>query len=1145
MALTAVICCLAMFSGGLVWAENGVSSHKTGDDPVRWVDPFIGCAYNGHCFAAACVPFGMVQAGPDTGNTWWDYCSGYRFADTNIIGFSQTHLSGTGCGDLGDVRVMPVKRGLGGLTGLAYAKSEEVAEPGYYAVTLKDAAVRVEIAAAKHSAIYRFNPLDGETPRLFVDLQYGILNWGDKTGVNRVISCDVRKDGDRRIVGTVKTRMWVTRTFHFAMEFDRPIAGWEDCPNRDEREKGRRFVLSFANGEKIPLGMKFGISASSVAAAKGNLALEIPGWNFSAVRTAARNAWNGIFSRMVAEGTESQLRTFYTSLYHLFIQPNDIADVGEEPFYSTFSYWDTFRAAHPLYTIIAPDKVDGFVNSTLRQADRQGYMPVWTLWGKDNHCMIGNHSIPVVVDAYLKGFRSFDAEKAYAMIRKSLVENVPGRAFNRADTWAKYGYFPFDVVKYESVSRTLEHAYDDWCAARFAEALGKKEDAAFFAGRANNWTNVFDRSVGFARGRDSKGNWREPFSPFKLNVGDRGEGPKDFTEGNSWQYTWHVMQDPEGLMAAMGGRDRFLKNLDGLFSQPEQVEGMGFALDATGLVGQYAHGNEPSHHTAYLFTLAGRPDRTADVVREVCDRFYRPEPEGLCGNDDCGQMSAWYLFSAMGFYPVNPCGGDYVIGAPQVPRVQVKVKGEGERWNEFTVIAHGLSKENKYVKSVTLNGKPFAGHVLKHAQIIAGGELVFEMTNSRTEPKVVALYHRLDRAYWHDVRTPGRRPLGGYYVAASGEDRATERALAENAGIDAFVEDAVQAESNGYVRVRIDADLAVFERHLREAAKGGKVLIDSWNDFKSGRCLLPDTRLGDMYLRTVAKVFGRHPADEYVCTQMRAFWEGDAATNQRPCRVARPTIEDAKYGPHPRQGIDLWLPAVAGDKSPVVILIHGGGWREGDRCGIETAALLSKCRAAGVALATVGYRFIDDAEEKGICPPVRVSIEDAIAAIRFLKSNAIDWHLDQERIGLTGGSAGACSSLIAALTDDNSLGIRVVLAKIPQTSLDPEEMRAWIPNINYGARAFGYRSFDEWLAHRADSLPWIRRYSPSFLIRHIMAGHAPTIFYVATSLPPPGALPKDPTHAAMFCVKFGELCAEKGVRFEAGDDDGMIAELCR
>ena len=707
------------------------------EDLTRHVDPYIGCSYNGHCFAAACVPFGLVQAGPDTGFLWWDYCSGYRYADTKILGFSQTHLSGTGCGDLGDLMLMPFT-GAVDLTrtnfASAYRKETQTARPGFYEVTLDDSRARVSIAAAKHAAIYEIGYRGTGAPQLFVDLQYGILNWSMKTPDGRVLACDVRQEDDRTLVGTLTTKVWVERTYSFVLTFDRAIAARRELPKRAVTEKAPRYVLSFDLPAGGTLKAKVALSATDVAAAKRNLVAEIPHWDVALVRCAARAKWNAVLSRMTAEGSPEQLKTFYTSLYHLFIQPNDIADVGERPFYSTFSYWDTFRAAHPLYTIVAPERVDGFVDSTLRQAEKQGYMPIWTLWGKDNHCMIGSHSVPVVVDAYLKGFRSFDAEKAYALIRKSLTENVPGRAFNQADTWAKYGYFPFDVVKCESVSRTLEHAYDDWCAARFAEVLGKREDAAFFAARANNWTNVFDRSVGFARGRDSKGNWREPFNPFKLNVGDRGEGPKDFTEGNSWQYTWHVMQDPEGLMAAMGGRDRFLKNLDGLFSQPEQVEGMGFALDATGLVGQYAHGNEPSHHTAYLFTLAGRSDRTADVVREVCDRFYRPEPEGLCGNDDCGQMSAWYLFSAMGFYPVNPCGGEYVIGAPQLPKVEVKVRGEGGQWKKFSVIAKGLSKENKYVKSVTLNGRPLDGNVLRHADIMNGGELVFKMSADALVP---------------------------------------------------------------------------------------------------------------------------------------------------------------------------------------------------------------------------------------------------------------------------------------------------------------------------------------------------------------------------------------------------------------------------
>ena len=708
-------------------------SAAVASEPTDYADPTIGCSYNGHCFAAACVPFGLVQAGPDTGNTWWDYCSGYRFADTVIQGFSQTHLSGTGCGDLGDVLVMPFT-GAADLTrtnfASAYRKETQTVRPGFYEVTLDDAKARVAIAAAKHSAIYQIDYFDSETPRLFVDLQYGILNWGDKTGLNRVLSCDVRREGDCTVVGTLETKMWVKRTYHFVLTFNRPIVEWTDYPIRRSEEKGRRFALGFKAAETAPLLMKIAISSRSIDGAKRNLAAEIADWDLGRVRREANAAWNALLGRMHAEGSFEQKRTFYTSLYHLFIQPSDIADVGEESFYSTFSYWDTFRAAHPLYTIVTPEKVDDFVRSTLRQCESQGYMPVWTLWGKDNHCMIGSHSIPVVVDAYLKGFRGFDAERAYAAIRKSLTENVAGRSFNRADVWAKYGYFPFDVVKYESVSRTLEHAYDEWCAARFAEALGKTEDVAFFDGRANNWTNVFDRTVGFARGRDSKGNWRVPFSPFKLNVGGRGVGPKDFTEGNSWQYTWHVMQNPRGLIEAMGGREKFLKNLNGLFEQPEKVEGMGFALDATGLIGQYAHGNEPSHHTAYFFQYGGRGDRTAEIVREVCDKFYRPEPEGLCGNDDCGQMSAWYLFSAMGFYPFNPCGGDYVLGAPQLPRIDVELP-QGRR---LTVIARNLSNANKYVKTVSLNGKPLEGFVLRHAQVMAGGELVYEMSDRPTEP---------------------------------------------------------------------------------------------------------------------------------------------------------------------------------------------------------------------------------------------------------------------------------------------------------------------------------------------------------------------------------------------------------------------------
>ena len=710
------------------------ASAASAEDLSRFADPYIGCSYNGHCFAAAAYPLGMVQPGPDTGNTWWDYCSGYRYADTSILGFSQTHISGTGCGDLGDVLVMPFTGDVDlSRTNFAsaYRKETQAARPGYYAVALDDNHAKVEIAAAKHAAIYRIDYLGDGAPRLFVDLQYGILNWGDRTGVNRVLACDVRREGESRIVGTVRTRMWVTRTYHFTLEFDRPIADWADYPRRDARERGRRFALGFARKDGTPLMMKFAISANSVEAARRNLAAEIPDWDLKRVREDARAAWNGVFAKMVAEGTEAQKRTFYTSLYHLFIQPNDIADVGEKPRYSTFSTWDTFRAAHPLYTIIAPERVDDFVGSMLRDWTKRGYLPIWTLWGEDNQCMIGTHSIPVIVDWFLKsrgGASSVDWQMAYAAVRDTLTRKHQGRGFEPWDLLREHGYIPFDKVGSESVSRTLEFAYDDWCAARFAEALGKREDMRFFDDRAHSWTNVYDRVLCLARGRDSCGNWREPFNPFKLNVGERGEGAKDFTEGNSWQYSWHVMQHPDELIAFHGGKEKFAEHLDRLFRLPERQEGMGFALDATGLIGQYAHGNEPSHHTIYFFQFAGRGDRTAELVREVCDRFYLPEPEGLCGNDDCGQMSAWYLFSAMGFYPFNPCGGEYVIGAPQVPKVTLNLAGG----KTFTMTAKNLSKANKYVRAATLNGKPLAGHVIRHADVMAGGELVFEMADQRT-----------------------------------------------------------------------------------------------------------------------------------------------------------------------------------------------------------------------------------------------------------------------------------------------------------------------------------------------------------------------------------------------------------------------------
>ena len=701
-----------------------------GEDLARWVDPFVGTSATGHTFPAACVPFGLVQAGPDTGNGTWDYCSGYRYGDKTICGFTQTHLNGTGCPDLGDIRILPFGNRVP--NGIAFDKASEVAEPGYYAVAL-DGGIKVEIAAAEHSAIYRITG-NGRL-RLLVDCAYGI---GGKDFTKTITSSDAKLIGKSGLSGKNRRRQWVTRDYSFVVRFGREFAAVEELPGR-EGVVAPQYVFDFdldAVAQKNVSGcllVKVALSAEGgVEAAERNLAAEIADWDFDAIKNAARAKWNEVLSRATIEGNGDQKNNWYTSFYHLFVQPNNIADVGEKPFYSTLSLWDTFRAAHPLYTILAPEKAAAFVDSMLEQGRRTGYLPIWTLWGKDNQCMIGTHSVPVIVDWFLKEGNNHVEhvdhveywKSAYAQIKDTLTKPHEGRIKERWDLLDKYGYYPFDEIKGESVSRTMECAYDDWCAGKMAERLGYAEDAKFFFKRSESWRNVFDPSIRLVRGKDSKGRWREPFDPYALGHG--ADRANDFTEGNAFQYTWHVMQNPEGLIAAMGGCDAFVKKLDSLFAAPSKTDGMGEVVDVTGLIGQYVHGNEPSHHVIYFYPQAGRPERAAERIREVFDKFYLPKPDGLCGNDDCGQMSAWYLFSAMGFYPFNPCGGEYIIGAPQVPRATMKL-GSGKT---FTVVARNISRANKYVKSVTLNGRPVTDWKIRHADIMAGGDLVFEMGES-------------------------------------------------------------------------------------------------------------------------------------------------------------------------------------------------------------------------------------------------------------------------------------------------------------------------------------------------------------------------------------------------------------------------------
>lgn len=703
-------------------------------DYTQYVDPSIGAADNGHTFPGACRPFGMIQTSPVTGAVGWRYCSEYMYADSIIWGFTQTHLNGTGCMDLGDILVMPFT-GERHRTWDAYrssfSKTSENATPGYYTVTLDQAKVKAELTATTHAALHRYTYEQADSASILIDLQHGPA-WNEKQYHSQVNSCEVNWENDSTLTGHVNNKVWVDQDYYFVMQFSRPVIDHFELPMA-EIEKGKRLVASFniQPGEEVL--MKVALSTTGVEGAKANMAAEVPEWDFEGIRTAAKADWNSYLSRIEVEGTDEEKTNFYTSFYHALIQPNEISDVDGRyrnaadsvvnatggKFYSTFSLWDTYRAAHPFYTLMVPERVDGFINSLVDQAEVQGYLPIWGLWGKENFCMVANHGVSVVAEAYAKGFRGFDAERAFNAIKQTQTVSHPLKS--NWENYMKYGYFPTDLTEAESVSSTLESVYDDYAAADMAKRMGKTEDAAYFARRADFYKNLFDSSTQFMRPKKSDGTWKSPFNPSQIGHAESVGG--DYTEGNAWQYTWHVQHDVPGLIALFGGEEPFLNKLDSLFTLKLETT----QADVTGLIGQYAHGNEPSHHVTYLYALAGRPERTQELIREIFDTQYSPKPNGLCGNDDCGQMSAWYMFSAMGFYPVNPVSGEYVFGAPQLPEFVLHL-ADGKT---FTIKAEGLSEANKYVKSITLNGEPYTKNFISHADIVKGGTLVYQMTDKK------------------------------------------------------------------------------------------------------------------------------------------------------------------------------------------------------------------------------------------------------------------------------------------------------------------------------------------------------------------------------------------------------------------------------
>ena len=715
---------------GLFASCSAPTDNATQTDYTQYVDVFIGAADNGHTFPGATTPFGMIQTSPVTGAVGWRYCSEYMNADSIIWGFTQTHLSGTGCMDLGDVLVMPATgertRAWDGYRS-RFSKENESATPGYYSVILDEPGVKAELTASPRVALHRYTYNKAESPSVFIDLQHG-PTWNEQQYHSQVSLCEVKWEDAQTLTGHVRNSVWVHQDYFFVLKFNRPTTEQINLPMA-ETEKGQRIVACFDLQPGDELMTKIALSTTSVEGARKNMDTEMPGWDFEATREAAKADWNKYLSRIEVTGTDDQKTNYYTSFYHALIQPNQISDVDGmyrnakdeivktdgEAFYSTFSLWDTYRAAHPFYTLMVPEKVDGFVTSLVEQGEVQGFLPIWGLWGKETFTMIGNHGVSVIAEAYRKGFRGFDAERAFNIVKRTQTVSHPHKS--NWENYMKHGYFPTDLTEVESVSSTLESVYDDYAAADMAKRMGKAEDAEYFAKRADFYKNLFDKETKFMRPRNSNGTWKTPFDPSEVAHAESRGG--DYTEGNAWQYTWHVQHDVPGLIELFGGEEAFLNKLDSVFT----VELKTTQADVTGLIGQYAHGNEPSHHVTYLYTLAGRPERTQELVRQIFDTQYRPEPDGLCGNDDCGQMSAWYMFSAMGFYPVDPVSGNYVFGAPQMPQITLNLANG----KTFTVIAEGISAENKYVESVTLNGKPYTKNYITHEDILNGGTLVFKM----------------------------------------------------------------------------------------------------------------------------------------------------------------------------------------------------------------------------------------------------------------------------------------------------------------------------------------------------------------------------------------------------------------------------------
>lgn len=705
------------------------------EDLTQFVDPRIGTGGHGHVFYGANVPYGFIQLGPTSIPQSWDWVSGYHVSDSTVIGFPHTHLSGTGIGDLHDINVMPVvgevtySRGDASSyeTGLwSYSdRSKEVVTPGYYRTYLSRYNVDVELTATKRVGFHKYTFLGNESPAIVFDMVNGGC-W-DKTteAVIRVVN-------DSTVSGYRYSKGWADdqRVF-FRAEFSRKFDNVEFIVNDSVKEgdmaKGAQLFarVNFAAGNQEPVYMKVALSPTSEEGAQLNMQTELSGWDFEKTIADAKAAWNKELNKVKVYTTdEASKKIFYTSLYHTLFAPSEFCDVNGDYYgadkqmhkgegfvnYTTFSLWDTYRAAQPLMTILHPEKMSDIINTMLHIHQQQGKLPVWHLMGCETNCMVGNPGVPVVADAILKDIKGFDTELAFKALKESSM--LPERGMEHR---IEYGFIPADKMT-EAIAYDMEYAIADWSVAQAAQKLGKQEDYEYFLKRSKSYKNYFDASTGFMRGKMLDGSWRTPFSPYASSHRD-----DDYCEGNAWQYTWLVPHDVEGLVECFGSKEAFVNKLDSLFLANGDM-GEASSPDISGLIGQYAHGNEPSHHTVYLYTLVGQPWKTADRIKEILHTMYTDQPDGLSGNEDVGQMSAWYILSSFGFYQVEPAGGKFVFGYPNFDKVEITVPA-----GKFVIERENKGQQNNYIQGIVLNGTEYEKPWIEYADIMKGGELKFLM----------------------------------------------------------------------------------------------------------------------------------------------------------------------------------------------------------------------------------------------------------------------------------------------------------------------------------------------------------------------------------------------------------------------------------